>query len=158
MAKSERQKRDSESGADSRSLDACPFSTVFGSRESSPISTFLQNVQVLLQAASYIDRAERKDGKCEHGYASTFPSIQSSNNYQRQRKFRNKKHSSNHNRGARAAHQLIVKRQRCSSAARALKGPSRNSHQARKTYNRSTALVVHRVTVTGIVLRDQQAS
>lgn len=66
MLRSERQKQDarsedSESGAESRDLDACPFSAVFGSRES-PISTFLQNVQVLLQAASYIERAERKDG------------------------------------------------------------------------------------------------
>ncbi|XP_053532561.1 max-interacting protein 1 isoform X2 [Ictalurus punctatus] len=104
MLRSERQKQDarsedSESGAESRDLDACPFSAVFGSRES-PISTFLQNVQVLLQAASYIERAERKDGKCEHGYASTFPSIQSSSNYQRQRKLRNKKHNSSHNRRA----------------------------------------------------------
>lgn len=69
MVRSERQNRDSkgedsESGADTTNLEACPFSAVFGSRES-PISTFLQNVQVLLQAASYIERAERKDGsKC----------------------------------------------------------------------------------------------
>ncbi|XP_062845651.1 max-interacting protein 1 isoform X2 [Trichomycterus rosablanca] len=52
------------------------------------------NIQTLLEAAEYLERRERE---CEHGYASTFPSIQSSS-YQRQRKFRNKKHNSNHNR------------------------------------------------------------
>uniref|UniRef100_G3Q4D7 Uncharacterized protein n=2 Tax=Gasterosteus aculeatus aculeatus TaxID=481459 RepID=G3Q4D7_GASAC len=54
----------------------------------------LINVQRLLEAADYLERRERE---CEHGYASTFPSSPSTN-YQRQRKFRNKKFSSNHNR------------------------------------------------------------
>ncbi|CAG5928885.1 unnamed protein product [Menidia menidia] len=54
----------------------------------------LINIQRLLEAAEYLERRERE---CEHGYASTFPSNQSTN-YQRQRKFRNKKFSSNHNR------------------------------------------------------------
>ncbi|KAK3528084.1 hypothetical protein QTP86_023682 [Hemibagrus guttatus] len=211
MVKSERQKRDasksedSESGADSRNLDACPFSAVFGSRES-PISTFLQNVQVLLQAASYIERAERKDGsclkhlrytdnrlrqqrsefrraqqgaqwrlleaaeylerrervhwfmgydychvklqvvkaeKCEHGYASTFPSIQSSSNYQRQRKFRNKKHSSNHNR---STHNELEKNRRahlrlCLERLKALipLGPDCNRHTTLGLLNKAKA-------------------
>uniref|UniRef100_A0A3P9MSQ2 Max interactor 1, dimerization protein n=1 Tax=Poecilia reticulata TaxID=8081 RepID=A0A3P9MSQ2_POERE len=54
----------------------------------------LLNIQRLLEAAEYIERRERE---CEHGYASTFP-LNQSTNYQRQRKFRNKKFSSNHNR------------------------------------------------------------
>uniref|UniRef100_A0A3B3U662 Max interactor 1, dimerization protein n=1 Tax=Poecilia latipinna TaxID=48699 RepID=A0A3B3U662_9TELE len=54
----------------------------------------LINIQRLLEAAEYIERRERE---CEHGYASTFP-LNQSTNYQRQRKFRNKKFSSNHNR------------------------------------------------------------
>uniref|UniRef100_A0A3P8VUB5 Max interactor 1, dimerization protein n=1 Tax=Cynoglossus semilaevis TaxID=244447 RepID=A0A3P8VUB5_CYNSE len=51
------------------------------------------NIQRLLEAAEYLERRERE---CEHGYASTFPSNQNTN-YQRQRKFRNKKFNSNHN-------------------------------------------------------------
>ncbi|XP_077379694.1 max-interacting protein 1 isoform X2 [Festucalex cinctus] len=54
----------------------------------------LMNIERLLEAAEYLERRERE---CEHGYASTFPSNQDTN-YQRQRKFRNKKFSSNHNR------------------------------------------------------------
>ncbi|RVE75642.1 hypothetical protein OJAV_G00000790 [Oryzias javanicus] len=54
----------------------------------------LMNVQRLLEAAEYLDRRERE---CEHGYASTFPSDQSTN-YQRTRKFRNKKFNNSHNR------------------------------------------------------------
>ncbi|XP_053532563.1 max-interacting protein 1 isoform X4 [Ictalurus punctatus] len=59
--------------------------------------TAVLNIQRLLEAAEYLERRERE---CEHGYASTFPSIQSSSNYQRQRKLRNKKHNSSHNRRA----------------------------------------------------------
>ncbi|GLD60814.1 max-interacting protein 1 isoform X1 [Lates japonicus] len=80
-------------------MSSCPFNDVFNSKDShmEQINTFLKNVQVLLEAARFLESAERKDGKCEHGYASTFPSNQNTN-YQRQRKFRNKKFSSNHNR------------------------------------------------------------
>uniref|UniRef100_A0A673H6U0 BHLH domain-containing protein n=1 Tax=Sinocyclocheilus rhinocerous TaxID=307959 RepID=A0A673H6U0_9TELE len=59
-------------------MSTCPFNDVFNSRDSSMINTFLKNVQVLLEAARYIESAERKDGKSEHGYASTFPSVQHS--------------------------------------------------------------------------------
>ncbi|XP_017281177.1 max-interacting protein 1 isoform X1 [Kryptolebias marmoratus] len=111
MAKSERQRRslkseefffDSEASLLDQQdfeMSSCPFNDVFSSRDShmEQINTFLKNVQVLLEAARFLESAERKDGKCEHGYASTFPSNQSTN-YQRQRKFRNKKFSSNHNR------------------------------------------------------------
>ncbi|XP_048023344.1 LOW QUALITY PROTEIN: max-interacting protein 1 [Megalobrama amblycephala] len=108
MVRSERQRREvktedlfleSETSLDQQDFEmsTCPFNDVFNSRDSSMINTFLKNVQVLLEAASYIESAERKDGKCEHGYASTFPSIQHSS-YQRQRKFRNKKCNNNHNR------------------------------------------------------------
>uniref|UniRef100_A0A8B9HRY5 Max interactor 1, dimerization protein n=1 Tax=Astyanax mexicanus TaxID=7994 RepID=A0A8B9HRY5_ASTMX len=111
MVRSERQRRegkaedpavlDSDAAEEQRGLSGCRFDSVFGSGDSEmeQIDTFLKNVQVLLEAASYIESAERRDGKCEHGYASTFPSIQSST-YQRQRKFRNKKYSSTHNRRA----------------------------------------------------------
>ncbi|XP_056136629.1 max-interacting protein 1 isoform X2 [Lampris incognitus] len=54
----------------------------------------LINIQRLLEAAEYLERRERE---CEHGYASTFPSNQSTI-YQRQRKLRNKKFNSNSNR------------------------------------------------------------
>ncbi|XP_026053809.1 max-interacting protein 1 isoform X2 [Carassius auratus] len=56
--------------------------------------TAVLNIQRLLEAAEYIERRERES---EHGYASTFPSIEHSS-YQRQRKLRNKKFSNNHNR------------------------------------------------------------
>ncbi|XP_068817455.1 max-interacting protein 1 isoform X3 [Capricornis sumatraensis] len=41
------------------------------------INTFLQNVQILLEAASYLEQIEKENKKCEHGYASTFPSMPS---------------------------------------------------------------------------------
>uniref|UniRef100_A0A9J7ZCW7 Max interactor 1, dimerization protein n=1 Tax=Cyprinus carpio carpio TaxID=630221 RepID=A0A9J7ZCW7_CYPCA len=110
MVRSERQRREmkaedlfleSEASLDQQDFEmsTCPFNDVFNSRDSSVINTFLTNVQVLLEAARYIESAERKDGKSEHGYASTFPSIQHSS-YQRQRKLRNKKCSNNLNRRA----------------------------------------------------------
>ncbi|XP_078499883.1 max-interacting protein 1 isoform X1 [Lissotriton helveticus] len=59
------------------------------------INTFLQNVQVILEAASYLERVEKENKKCEHGYASTFPSLQSPNpQHQKQRRMRSKKYSS----------------------------------------------------------------
>ncbi|XP_032419206.1 max-interacting protein 1 isoform X1 [Xiphophorus hellerii] len=110
MAKTERQRRslksddfffDSEASLlDQQDFDmsSCAFNDVFNSKDSHMEQiTFLKNVQMLLDAARIVESAERKDGKCEHGYASTFP-LNQSTNYQRQRKFRNKKFSSNHNR------------------------------------------------------------
>uniref|UniRef100_A0A3Q0SH11 Max interactor 1, dimerization protein n=1 Tax=Amphilophus citrinellus TaxID=61819 RepID=A0A3Q0SH11_AMPCI len=96
MAKSERQRRSLKSeefffDSDASLLDqqdfemsSCPFNDVFNSKDShmEQINTFLKNVQVLLEAARFLESAERKDGKCEHGYASTFPSNQNTN-YQR---------------------------------------------------------------------------
>ncbi|KAM6940786.1 max-interacting protein 1 isoform 2-T2 [Xenentodon cancila] len=88
----------------------------------------LTNIQRLLEAAEYLDRRERE---CEHGYASTFPSNQSTN-YQRQRKFRNKKFSSNHNR---STHNELEKNRRahlrlCLERLKALipLGPDCNRH------------------------------
>ncbi|XP_016383523.1 max-interacting protein 1 isoform X1 [Sinocyclocheilus rhinocerous] len=120
MVRSERQRREvkaedlfleSETSLDQHDFEmsTCPFSDVFNSRDSSMINTFLKNVQVLLEAARYIESAERKDGKSEHGYASTFPSIQHSS-YQRQRKLRNKKCSNNHNN--RSTHNELEKNRR----------------------------------------------
>ncbi|XP_058841274.1 max-interacting protein 1-like isoform X2 [Acipenser ruthenus] len=82
-------------------VSCCPFNSIVRSDDSAldQIDTFLRNVQVLLKAANYIERNEKPSGKCEHGYASTCQSGQNSN-YQRQRKFRNKKTSSNDNRRA----------------------------------------------------------
>ncbi|KAG7463010.1 hypothetical protein MATL_G00190800 [Megalops atlanticus] len=54
----------------------------------------LINIQRLLEAAEYLERRERE---CEHGYASAFPPVQNINHH-RQRKFKNKKCHSNHNR------------------------------------------------------------
>ncbi|XP_018418066.1 PREDICTED: max-interacting protein 1 [Nanorana parkeri] len=38
------------------------------------ITTFLDNVQILLEAASYLERVDQERKKCEHGYASAYPS------------------------------------------------------------------------------------
>lgn len=57
---------DSEASMDQQDFEMsdCPFNDVFNSRDSpmDQINTFLKNVQVLLEAASYIETAERKDG------------------------------------------------------------------------------------------------
>nr|XP_058910887.1 max-interacting protein 1 isoform X3 [Kogia breviceps] len=58
----------------------CPFSDIFNTSENSMekhINTFLQNVQILLEAASYLEQIEKENKKCEHGYASAFPSMPS---------------------------------------------------------------------------------
>ncbi|KAM9769383.1 LOW QUALITY PROTEIN: max-interacting protein 1 [Menidia menidia] len=145
MAKSEKQRRSLKSeefffDSDASLLDqqdlgmsGCPFDDVFNSKDShmEQINTFLKNVQVLLEAARFLESSDRKDGKCEHGYASTFPSNQSTN-YQRQRKFRNKKFSSNHNR---STHNELEKNRRahlrlCLERLKALipLGPDCNRH------------------------------
>ncbi|KAL0964468.1 hypothetical protein UPYG_G00324270 [Umbra pygmaea] len=63
------------------------------------IDPFMKNVQVLLDAANYIENNERNNGKSEHGYASTYPATQNTLQ-QRQRKFKNKKIDNIHNRSA----------------------------------------------------------
>ncbi|KAM3862616.1 max-interacting protein 1-like [Diretmus argenteus] len=63
------------------------------------IGTFMKNVQVLLDAANYIENVEKNSGKCEHGYASTYPATQTEH-HQKQRKFKNKKMDNIHNRSA----------------------------------------------------------
>ncbi|XP_022521171.1 max-interacting protein 1 isoform X1 [Astyanax mexicanus] len=156
MVRSERQRRegkaedpavlDSDAAEEQRGLSGsgCRFDSVFGSGDSEmeQIDTFLKNVQVLLEAASYIESAERRDGKCEHGYASTFPSIQSST-YQRQRKFRNKKYSSTHNR---STHNELEKNRRahlrlCLERLKALipLGPDCNRHTTLGLLNKAKA-------------------
>ncbi|XP_033847581.1 max-interacting protein 1 isoform X1 [Periophthalmus magnuspinnatus] len=156
MAKSERQRRSLKSeefffDSDASLLDQqdfemsnYPFDDVFNSKDSpmEQINTFLKNVQVLLEAARYLESAERKDGKCEHGYASTFPSNQNTN-YQRQRKFRNKKFSSNHNR---STHNELEKNRRahlrlCLERLKALipLGPDCNRHTTLGLLNKAKA-------------------
>uniref|UniRef100_A0AAX7TPC9 BHLH domain-containing protein n=1 Tax=Astatotilapia calliptera TaxID=8154 RepID=A0AAX7TPC9_ASTCA len=63
------------------------------------IGTFMKNVQVLLDAANYIENIEKNNGKCEHGYASTYPATQISLQ-QKQRKLKNRKLDNIHNRRA----------------------------------------------------------
>ncbi|XP_070772278.1 max-interacting protein 1-like isoform X2 [Enoplosus armatus] len=60
------------------------------------IGTFMKNVQVLLDAANYIENVEKK---CEHGYASTYPATQTAHQL-KQRKFKNRKLDNIHNRSA----------------------------------------------------------
>ncbi|XP_034543673.1 max-interacting protein 1 isoform X2 [Notolabrus celidotus] len=97
------------------------------------------NIQRLLEAAEYLERRERE---CEHGYASTFPSSQDTN-YQRQRKFRNKKFSSNHNR---STHNELEKNRRahlrlCLERLKALipLGPDCNRHTTLGLLNKAKA-------------------
>ncbi|XP_022521172.1 max-interacting protein 1 isoform X2 [Astyanax mexicanus] len=101
--------------------------------------TAVLNIQRLLEAAEYLERRERE---CEHGYASTFPSIQSST-YQRQRKFRNKKYSSTHNR---STHNELEKNRRahlrlCLERLKALipLGPDCNRHTTLGLLNKAKA-------------------
>ncbi|TNN81842.1 Max-interacting protein 1 [Liparis tanakae] len=63
------------------------------------IGTFMKNVQVLLDAATYIENVEKSNGKCEHGYASTYPDTQTAH-HQKQRKFKNRKLDNINNRRA----------------------------------------------------------
>ncbi|XP_012689321.2 max-interacting protein 1 isoform X1 [Clupea harengus] len=136
---------DSETSMDQHDFEmSCPFNDVFNSRDSpmDQIGTFLKNVQVLLEAASYIESAEKRDGKCEHGYASTFPSIQNTN-YQRQRKFRNKKYNNNHNR---STHNELEKNRRahlrlCLERLKSLipLGPDCNRHTTLGLLNKAKA-------------------
>ncbi|XP_029306141.1 max-interacting protein 1-like isoform X2 [Cottoperca gobio] len=63
------------------------------------IGTFMKNVQVLLDAANYIENVEKNNGKCEHGYASTYPATETAQQ-QKQRKFKNRKLDNIHNRSA----------------------------------------------------------
>lgn len=76
MAKSERQRRslkseefffDSEASLLDQQdfeMSSCPFNDVFNSKDShmEQINTFLKNVQVLLEAARFLESADRKDG------------------------------------------------------------------------------------------------
>ncbi|XP_053730907.1 max-interacting protein 1-like [Synchiropus splendidus] len=63
------------------------------------IDTFMKNVQVLLDAANYIENVEKSSGKCEHGYASSLPAMQTTHQL-KQRKFKSRKLESFHNRSA----------------------------------------------------------
>ncbi|KAG9341872.1 hypothetical protein JZ751_018596 [Albula glossodonta] len=125
-------------------MSCSPLSDVFSSDDSAmdKIDTFLRNVQVLLEAASYIENHEKKNGKCEHGYASTFPSVQSTNHH-RQRKFKNKKCHNNHNR---STHNELEKNRRahlrlCLERLKALipLGPDCNRHTTLGLLNKAKA-------------------
>ncbi|XP_051883525.1 max-interacting protein 1 isoform X2 [Pristis pectinata] len=68
-----------------------------------PIDTFLQNVQILLMAASHIERTEQTNKKAEHGYASSLPCDAETT----RRKMKTKKNSSN-----RSTHNELEKNRR----------------------------------------------
>ncbi|KAM4607152.1 max-interacting protein 1-like [Polymixia lowei] len=86
---------------DFRHMSEYAFNDVLYSKCSAmdQIGTFMKNVQVLLDAANYIENVEKNNGKCEHGYASTYPVSQTAH-HQKQRKFKNKKMDNIHNRSA----------------------------------------------------------
>lgn len=86
------------------------FSDVFYSKCSAmdQIDTFMKNVQVLLDAANYIENIERNNGKCEHGYASSYPASHSLHQL-KQRKFKSRKMDSIH---SRSAHNELEKNRR----------------------------------------------
>ncbi|XP_077960788.1 max-interacting protein 1 isoform X2 [Gasterosteus aculeatus] len=63
------------------------------------IGTFTKTVQVLLDAANYLENVEKSYGKCEHGYASTYPETQTAPQL-KQRKSKNRKSDNIHNRRA----------------------------------------------------------
>ncbi|XP_061140751.1 max-interacting protein 1-like [Syngnathus typhle] len=66
----------------------------------SAMDTFMKNVQVLLDAAHYIESVDKNSGKCEHGYASTYPANDLALP-QKHRKFnKNRKLDNIHNRSA----------------------------------------------------------
>lgn len=89
MAKSERQTRslksqelffDSEASLlDQQDFDmsSCPFNDVFNSEDShmEQINTFLRNVQVLLEAARFLESADRKDGSEFGFFLSSFCAV-----------------------------------------------------------------------------------
>ncbi|XP_036402928.1 max-interacting protein 1-like isoform X2 [Megalops cyprinoides] len=99
----------------------------------------LINIQRLLEAAEYLERRERE---CEHGYASAFPPVQNINHH-RQRKFKNKKCHSNHNR---STHNELEKNRRahlrlCLERLKALipLGPDCNRHTTLGLLNKAKA-------------------
>ncbi|XP_068614141.1 max-interacting protein 1-like isoform X1 [Brachionichthys hirsutus] len=82
-------------------MSDCSFSDVLYSKCTAmdQIGTFMKNVQVLLDAANYLENVEKNSGKCEHGYASAYPTNQTALQ-QKQRKFKNRKLDNVHNRSA----------------------------------------------------------
>ncbi|KAJ8250355.1 hypothetical protein COCON_G00222770 [Conger conger] len=97
------------------------------------------NIQRLLEAAEYLERRERE---CEHGYASTFPSVQDEN-HNRQRKLKNKKCHNGHNR---STHNELEKNRRahlrlCLERLKALipLGPNCSRHTTLGLLNKAKA-------------------
>nr|XP_015830365.2 max-interacting protein 1 [Nothobranchius furzeri] len=120
------------------------FSDVFYSKCSAmdQIGTFMRNVQVLLDAASYIENVEKSNGKYEHGYASSYPTTQIAQQ-QKQRKFKNRKLDSFHNR---SAHNELEKNRRahlrlCLERLKSLipLGPDCNRHTTLGLLNKAKA-------------------
>ncbi|KAJ0004709.1 hypothetical protein NQD34_010923 [Periophthalmus magnuspinnatus] len=84
------------------------FSDVFYSKCSAmdQIDTFMKNVQVLLDAANYIENVERNNGKCEHGYASSYPASDSVHQL-KQRPFKSRKMDNIHSRSVKRIFKIL---------------------------------------------------
>ncbi|XP_035982754.1 uncharacterized protein LOC105927284 isoform X2 [Fundulus heteroclitus] len=82
-------------------MSGCSLGDAFysGCSAMDQLGTFMRNVQVLLEAASYIESAEKSSGKCEHGYASAYPETQMAHQH-KHRKFKSRKVDNMHNRSA----------------------------------------------------------
>uniref|UniRef100_A0A3Q2QYF1 BHLH domain-containing protein n=1 Tax=Fundulus heteroclitus TaxID=8078 RepID=A0A3Q2QYF1_FUNHE len=80
-------------------MSGCSLGDAFysGCSAMDQLGTFMRNVQVLLEAASYIESAEKSSGKCEHGYASAYPETQMAHQH-KHRKFKSRKVDNMHNR------------------------------------------------------------
>ncbi|NP_001089170.1 MAX interactor 1, dimerization protein L homeolog [Xenopus laevis] len=66
-----------------------PVTELLDSGDMGGLMTFLDHVQMLLEAAGHLERLERK--KCEHGYASTFPSESSDPMRLKQKRIKSKR-------------------------------------------------------------------
>uniref|UniRef100_UPI00398E48B1 max-interacting protein 1 isoform X1 n=1 Tax=Pristiophorus japonicus TaxID=55135 RepID=UPI00398E48B1 len=81
-----------------------PLNNILNTEESvDQINTFLQSVQILLEAASHLERTETENEKAEHGYASTLPCTVEAT----RKKMKTKKNSSN-----RSTHNELEKNRR----------------------------------------------
>ncbi|XP_018582085.1 max-interacting protein 1 isoform X2 [Scleropages formosus] len=103
----------------------------------------LINIQRLLEAAEYLDR---KDRECEHGYASSFPSVQSASLLRHPRKLRSKRHSGGGSTHSRSTHNELEKNRRahlrlCLERLKTLipLGPDCNRHTTLGLLNKAKA-------------------
>ncbi|XP_044152950.1 max-interacting protein 1 isoform X1 [Bufo gargarizans] len=110
-----RPRNDSMMDTDSQ-MPRCPLTELLGTQgqDMGHITTFLDNVQILLEAASYLERLDQDRKKCEHGYASIFPSSDGSDLHRlKTRRLKSKRCSSNLGSGTnRSTHNELEKNRR----------------------------------------------